>query len=227
MEERGLVGLEARATDGEILGRISALITDERSGEVTHVIVERGEEEQIEMPISSLTLDPEADFARFPADPSDEEPGDHLGNAKSPQDYAPAQSDAPNDYEHEGQFVTTPQDPDEAQSAEELERQASDASGYEDEGTNTADSGYPRNDAYIDPDTGEEELDPAMKDNETLTDDVANLINGTELQVRAAKDGVVELTGRTATQEDLEGRIEEIMGLDGVLEVDTVDVDVG
>jgi sporulation protein YlmC with PRC-barrel domain len=44
MEERGLVGLEARATDGEILGRISALITDERSGEVTHVIVERGEE---------------------------------------------------------------------------------------------------------------------------------------------------------------------------------------
>lgn len=225
MEERGLVGLEARATDGEILGRISALITDERSGEVTHVIVERGEEKQIEMPISSLTLDPEADFARFQTDPSDEEPGDHLGDAERPQGYAPAQSDAPNDYEHEGQFVTTPQDPDEAQSAEELERQASEASGYEDEGTNTADSGYPRNDAYINPDTGEEELDPAMKDNETLADDVENLINGTELGVRAAKDGVVELTGRATSQEDLEGRIEEIMGLDGVLEVDTTDVD--
>lgn len=225
MEERGLVGLEARATDGEILGRISALITDERSGEVTHVIVERGEEKQIEMPISSLTLDPEADFARFHTDPSDEEPGDHLGDAERPQGYAPAQSDAPDDYEHEGQFVTTPQDPDEAQSAEELERQASEASGYEDEGTNTADSGYPRNDAYINPDTGEEELDPAMKDNETLADDVENLINGTELGVRATKDGVVELTGRAASQEDLEGRIEEIMGLDGVLEVDTTDVD--
>lgn len=225
MEERGLVGLEARATDGEILGRISALITDERSGEVTHVIVERGEEKQIEMPISSLTLDPEADFARFHTDLSDEEPGDHLGDAERPQGYAPAQSDAPNDYEHEGQFVTTPQDPDEAQSAEELERQASEASGYEDEGTNTADSGYPRNDAYINPDTGEEELDPAMKDNETLADDVENLINGTELGVRAAKDGVVELTGRATSQEDLEGRIEEIMGLDGVLEVDTTDVD--
>ncbi len=225
MEERGLVGLEARATDGEILGRISALITDERSGEVTHVIVERGEEKQIEMPISSLTLDPEADFANFHTDPSDEEPGDHLGDAERPQGYAPAQSDAPDDYEHEGQFVTTPQDPDEAQSAEELERQASEASGYEDEGTNTADSGYPRNDAYINPDTGEEELDPAMKDNETLADDVENLINGTELGVRAAKDGVVELTGRAASQEDLEGRIEEIMGLDGVLEVDTTDVD--
>ena len=225
MEERGLVGLEARATDGEILGRISALITDERSGEVTHVIVERGEEKQIEMPISSLTLDPEADFARFHTDPSDEEPGDHLGDAERPQGYAPAQSDAPNDYEHEGQFVSTPQDPDEAQSAEELERQASEASGYEDEGTNTADSGYPRNDAYINPDTGEEELDPAMKDNETLADDVENLINGTELGVRATKDGVVELTGRAASQEDLEGRIEEIMGLDGVLEVDTTDVD--
>ena len=225
MEERGLVGLEARATDGEILGRISALITDERSGEVTHVMVERGEEKQIEMPISSLTLDPEADFARFQTDPSDEEPGDHLGDAERPQGYAPAQSDAPDDYEHEGQFVTTPQDPDEAQSAEELERQASEASGYEDEGTNTADSGYPRNDAYINPDTGEEELDPAMKDNETLADDVENLINGTELGVRATKDGVVELTGRAASQEDLEGRIEEIMGLDGVLEVDTTDVD--
>jgi sporulation protein YlmC with PRC-barrel domain len=225
MEERGLVGLEARATDGEILGRISALITDERSGEVTHVIVERGEEKQIEMPISSLTLDPEADFARFHTDPSDEEPRDHLGDAERPQGYAPAQSDAPNDYEHEGQFVTTPQDPDEAQSAEELERQASEASGYEDEGTNTADSGYPRNDAYINPDTGEEELDPAMKENETLADDVENLINGTELGVHAAKDGVVELTGRAASQEDLEGRIEEIMGLDGVLEVDTTDVD--
>ena len=225
MEERGLVGLEARATDGEILGRISALITDERSGEVTHVIVETGEEKQIEMPISSLTLDPEADFARFQTDPSDEEPGDHLGDAERPQGYAPAQSDAPDDYEHEGQFVTTPQDPDEAQSAEELERQASEASGYEDEGTNTADSGYPRNDAYINPDTGEEELDPAMKDNETLADDVENLINGTELGVRATKDGVVELTGRAASQEDLEGRIEEIMGLDGVLEVDTTDVD--
>jgi len=225
MEERGLVGLEARATDGEILGRISALITDERSGEVTHVMVERGEEKQIEMPISSLTLDPEADFARFQTDPSDEEPGDHLGDAERPQGYAPAQSDAPDDYEHEGQFVTTPQDPDEAQSAEELERQASEASGYEDEGTNTADSGYPRNDAYINPDTGEEELDPAMKDNETLADDVENLINGTELGVRATKDGVVELTGRAASQEDLEGRIEEIMGLNGVLEVDTTDVD--
>jgi hypothetical protein len=34
----------------------------------------------------------------------------------------------------------------------------------------------------------------------------------------------VELTGRAASQEDLEGRIEEIMGLDGVLEVDTTDV---
>ncbi len=227
MEERGLVGLEARAADGEVLGKISGVITDEGSGEVTHVIVERGEEEQVEMPISSLTLDPEVDFARFHADPSDEEPGDHLGDAERPEGYAPAQSDAPNDYEHEGQFVTTPTDPDEAQSPEELERQASEASGYEDEGTNTADSGYPRNDTYINPDTGEEELDPAMKDNETLADDVADLINGTELEVRATKDGVVELTGRIATQEDLEGMIEEVMGLDGVLEVDTTDVDIG
>ena len=227
MEERGLVGLEARAADGEVLGRISGVLTDEGSGEVTHVIVERDEEEHVEMPISSLTLDPEADFARFHADRSDEEPGEHLGDTERPEGYAPAQSDAPNDYEHEGQFVSTPQDPDEAIPEEEAQREAGEASGWEDESSTTADSGFPRNDAYIDPDTGEEELDPAMKDNETLEDDVKSLINGTELEVRATKDGVVELTGRTATQENLEGRIAEIMGLDGVLEVDTTDVDIG
>lgn len=226
MEERGLVGLEARSADGEILGRISEVVTDGASGEVTHVIVANGEEERIELPISALDLDPEADFASFHADPSDEEPGDHLGDEKEPQGYAPAQSDAPDDREHEGQFVTTPTDPDEAQSPEDLDRQADEAGGYEDEASNTVDSGYPRTDVYIDPDTGNEDLDPALVDNETLEDDVADLINGTELGVRAAKDGVVELTGAAATREDLDESIREIMGLDGVLEVDTTDVDV-
>jgi hypothetical protein len=37
----------------------------------------------------------------------------------------------------------------------------------------------------------------------------------------------VELTGRAPTQEDLNGWVGELMGLDGVLEVDTTDVDVG
>ena len=221
------MGLEARAVDGTEIGRVSEVITDEESGEVTHVLVERDEGEQLEIPISALTLDPEADFATFHAAASDEEPGDHIGDDERPQGYAPAESGAPDDYEHEGQFVTTPQDPAEAQPLEEAQRESGEAGGWEDEGSNPPDSGYPRNDVYIDPDTGEEELDPFLEDSETLEDDVEDLINDTDLEVRSVNDGVVELTGSAATQEDLEEMVQEIMGLDGVLDVDTTDVDVG
>ena len=231
MEERGLVGLEARAADGVEIGRIAEVIEDEESGEVTHVVVEReaggAEVERVEVPITALSLDPEADFATFHADPSDNGPGDHLGNEERPQGYAPSASDAPDDTEHEGQFVTTPVDPDEAISPEEAEREASEAGGWEDEGSTSPDSGYPRNDVYIDPDTGEEELDPRMEDSETLEDDVEDLLADTGLGVRAVKDGVVELTGSASTPEDLDESVNEIMGLDEVLEVDTTDVDVG
>jgi hypothetical protein len=227
VEERGLVGLEARGADGAEIGRISEAITDEESGEVTHVLVEREEGEKLEVPISALALDPEADFATFHADPSDEEPGDHVEDEESPQGYAPAESDAPDDYEHEGQFVTTPQDPDEAPAREDAVKESGEAGGWEDEGSTTPDSGYPRNDVYIDPETGEEELYPSLEDSETLEDDVEDLIDDTELEVRAVKDGVVELTGAAATREDLEEMVREIMSLDGVLEVDITDVDVG
>ncbi|MDP8948922.1 MAG: PRC-barrel domain-containing protein [Actinomycetota bacterium] len=227
MEERGLVGLEARAADGTEIGRISDVIADEESGEVTHVLVEQEEGEELEIPISALTLDPEADFATFHADPSDDEPGDHLGDDERPQGYAPAESDAPDDFEHEGQFVTTPQDPGEAQPPEDVVRKSGEAGSWEDEGSTSPDSGYPRNDVYIDPETGEEELDPSLEDNETLEDDVEDLINATDLEVRAVREGVVELTGAAATQEDLEEMVQEIMGLEGVLEVDTTDVDLG
>ncbi len=225
MEERGLVGLEARTADGAEVGRISEVLEDEESGEVTHVIVERAEE-RFEVPITAITLDPDLDFATFHADPSDVEPGDHLGDEEGPQGYAPSQSDVVDDSEHEGQFVTTPTDPDEAISPEEAQREASQAGGWEDEASNTPESGYPRNDVYINPETGEEELDPALKENETLEDDVEDLIDGTDLTVRQAKDGVVELTGSAATREDLDEVVREIMGLQGVLEVDTTDVDV-
>jgi sporulation protein YlmC with PRC-barrel domain len=227
VEERGLVGLKARATDGSVLGRILDVVTDDESGEVTHVVVEPDEGTQLEVPITDVTLDPEADFGLFDADPSDEEPGDHLGDEEAPQGYAPEQTDAPDDYEHEGQFVTTPQDPGEAVSPEEAEREAGEASGWEDEGSTSPDSGYPRNDVYIDPNTGEEELAPELEDSETLEDDVEDLLTDTDLAVRAAKDGVVELTGSASTQEDLDEAVQEIMGLDDVLDVDTTDVDVG
>ena len=226
MEEQGLIGLEARTQDGTEVGRVLEVLTDEATGNVTHVLVETDEEERLEIPIGELDLDPDVDFATFHADPSDEEPGDHLGDAERPEGYAPSQSEV-EDYEHEGQFATTPTDPDEAQAPEDLDREADEAGGWQDEATNTVDSGYPRNDVYIDPDTGEEELDPAMQDNETLEDDVEDLVNGTELDVRAVKDGIVELSGRAATQEDLDESVREILGLDGVLDVDTTDVDVG
>jgi sporulation protein YlmC with PRC-barrel domain len=229
LQESGLVGLEARDEDGAEIGRISEVITDEESGEVTHVVIERLLErvletgdERFEAPISAISVDADADFATFHADPSDEEPGDHVDDKEFPDGYEPP---APEEeyFEHEGQFVTEPASPeDAAQSEEDLAARED----WEDEGS-TPDSGYPRNDVYIDPETGEEELDPFLEDNETLAHDVEDLINDTDLEVRSVKDGVVELTGSVATQEDLESIIEEIMGLDGVLEIDATDVDVG
>lgn len=229
-EERGLIGLEARAADGTEVGRIAEVVTDEQSVEVTHVVVERetdgSEVERIEIPITALSLDPEADFATFHADPSDEEPGDHLGAEEEPQGYAPAQSDEPDDYEHEGQFVTEPQDPADARPPEDIVKESGEAGDWQDE-ESLPDSGYPRNDVYIDPDTGEERLDPALKDNESVEDDVADLLDGTNLGVRSFREGVVELTGAAATREDLQEVEREVMGLDEVLEIDTTDVDVG
>jgi sporulation protein YlmC with PRC-barrel domain len=234
VEERGLVGLEARAADGAEIGRIAEVVTDEETGEVTHVVVElmdsvgsREElEDMIEVPISALTLDPEADYATFEADPFDDEPGDHLGDEVAPEGYAPAQSDGPEDYEHENQLVTTPSDPDDSVPPEDLVKESGEAGDWQDEEFASSDSGYPRNDVYIDPDTGEEELDPLLEDNETLADDVEDLLAETGLEVRHAEDGVVELSGSASTQEALEGAIEEIMGLDEVREVDATDVDI-
>ena len=216
MEERGLVGLEARTPDGAEVGRIAELITDEESGEVTHVVVER-DEERFEVPISAISLDAGADFATFHADRSDEEPGDR----EVPEGYAP-QASGEEDSEHEGQLAADPQSPAEAQAEEDLAARED----WEDE-TYTPDSGYPRNDAYVDPETGEEKTDPLLEENETLEDDVEDLLADTALEIRSARDGIVELTGAAARREDLDEVVREIMGLDGVLGVDTADVDVG
>ncbi len=220
MEERGLTGLEARAADGVEIGCIVEVIAGDNSGEVTHVIIQR-DEERFEVPISTISLDPGADFATFHADRSDDEPGDHVGDAESPGGYAPLASEE-EDYEHEGQLATEPQSPAEAQAEEDLEARED----WEDE-TYTPDSGYPRNDAYVDPETGEEQTDPLMEENENLEDDIEDLLADTDLEVSSAEGGIVELGGAAASQEDLEGTIREIMGLDGVLEVDSTDVDVG
>jgi sporulation protein YlmC with PRC-barrel domain len=219
MEGRGLVGLEARTRDGSEIGRISEVVTDERTGEVTHVIVET-DEELIEVPITALSLDPEADFATFHADPSDEEPGDHVGDAERPQRYAPSRSDV-EDARHEGQFVAASESEEEAQAEEDLVRED-----WEDETYTPTDSGYPRNDAYVDPDTGQErERYPA--EGEDLRSDVEQLLDGTDLSIREVREGVILLEGTIASQEDLEEVLADIAEVDGVQDVDTTDVNVG
>ena len=243
LEERGLVGLEARAADGSgVIGRISEVVADREAGEVTHVIVETDDDgERLEVPITALDLDPEADFATFHADASDVEPGDHVDDElgampgtpgasappdseEDPQGYAPNRALGPDDRPHEGQFVAAPEDEALAQNPEELAREAGEAGGFEDEGTNPADSGYPRNDAYIDPDTGQErERYPA--EGEDLRSDVEQLLDGTELRLREVREGVVDLEGSSG-RADLEDVVAQISELDGVFDVDTTDVDV-
>lgn len=196
MQEPGLIGLEARAADGTEVGRIAEILTDEQRGEVTHVIVETEGGERLEVPITNLSLDPDADFATFAADASDVEPGDHTDDEVEPEDYA--------------------------ESVEDLQTRED----WEDE-SYTADSGYPRNDVYVDPDTGEERVDPALKDNDSVEDDVADLLDGTNVEVRSFREGVVTLTGAAASREDLQEIEREVMGLDEILEIDDTDVDVG
>jgi hypothetical protein len=223
LQERSLIGLGARAADGTEFGRIVEVATDGESGEVTHVVVETEEGEQLEVPITNLSLDPDADFATFQADASDVEPGDHTYDEVEPEDYAPDEIDdeSEEDYEHEGQLVTTPEDENEAKHVEDLKTRED----WEDE-SYTSDSGYPRNDAYVNPDTGKVEVDPLLSDIDSVKHDVADLLNGTNLEVSNVREGVVELAGAVPTQDDLEEVVREVMGLDEVLEVDTTDVDV-
>jgi hypothetical protein len=222
LQERSFIGLEARAADGTEIGRIAEVVADEESGEVTHVVVETESGEWLEVPITNLSLDPDADFATFEADASDEKPGDHTGDEAEPKDYYAPDVEDEEDFEHEGQLVTEPEDGHDPSSEEDLEARED----WEDH-SYTSDSGYPRNDVYIDPDTGDEEIDPLLDENDDVKDDVEDLLDGTSLEVRSVSEGVVELTGTAATQDDLEGVVREIMGLDEVLEVDTTDVDVG
>ena len=224
MQERSLIGLEARAADGSEIGRIADVVEDEESDEVTHVVVETESGEWLEVPITDLFLDPDADFAIFEADASDEEPGDHTGDEAEPDHYyAPDDIDDEDekDFEPEGQLVTEPEDGHDPSSEEDLEARED----WEDH-SYTSDSGYPRNDVYIDPDTGDEEIDPLLEENDDVKDDVEDLLDGMSLEVRSVREGVVELTGTAATQDDLEEAVREIMGLEEVLEVDITDVDV-
>ncbi|ABG03274.1 hypothetical protein Rxyl_0298 [Rubrobacter xylanophilus DSM 9941] len=207
MEERGLAGLEARTPEGEPLGRIAEAVRDEESGAVTRVIVER-DGERYEVPVADIAVDSEAELAT-------------LSPREGPEGYAPSRG-GEEERPHAGQFVTEPVSEAEAEPPEELARED-----WEDEASTSVDSGYPRTDAYIDPDTGEEEVEPRMQESEDLRAEVEELLADTDLEVGAIRDGVVELTGSVETQEDLEAIVEELMGIPEVLEVDTTDVEVG
>lgn len=226
MEERGLVGIEARDANGEELGRISEVVTDEESGEVTHVMVGR-DEEQDEVPISSITLDPDADFATVAADPSDEEPGDHAGDeamGAEPEGYAPAEAlPGEEDLGHEGQLVSEPDSPREAESEKDVDRED-----WGDEESTPVDSGYPRTDAYIDPQTGEAtEGYPDATDTQSLEEAVEVILEDTGLRAGSISDGVVELVGNASDTEELDRVGASITTLEEVFEVDTTGVEVG
>lgn len=231
MEDRGLVGIEARDGDGEELGLISEVVTDEVTGEVTHVMVESGEE-NVEVPIARLVLDPEADFATVNADASDDEPGDHAGDEVDPQGYAPAEAmPGADDERHDGQLVTEPSDPDESRPPEELARESGAADGWKDEESATADSGYPRTDAYIDPETGETTEGYAeagdVAEAQSLEEVVAAILEDTTLRASSISDGVVGLAGTTADGAELDRVAARITALEEVFEVDTNGVSVG
>lgn len=228
MEERGLIGIEARDANGEELGRISEVVTDEESGEVTHVLVERAGE-SLEVPIARLVLDPEADFATVSADASDAEPGDHAGDEVEPAGYAPAETlPGTDDLRHEGQFVTEPNDPSETPPQEDLDRESGEADGWQDEDSTPADSGYPRTDAYIDPETGETaEGYPEAGDARSLEEAVEEILKDTGIRLVSVEDGVVELAGSVARDGELDRVAASLMEFEEVFEVDSGAVETG
>ena len=217
MDAEDLFGLQARLADGTRFGRITEVLFDEETGEVSYVVAERGEE-SFEVPIASVSLDPEADFAVFHADRSDVWPNDHVGDEDEEQvGYAPTKWEE-RENAREASFYSPVEDPD-GEAVGPVERARED---WEDASFDPG-SGYPRNDAYIDPVTGVEEIDPLVRDDEGLADEVEELLDGTGLRARSVVEGSVEIEGRAASPEDLERLIAELEGLAGVSEVDATD----
>jgi hypothetical protein len=236
VEGESFLGLEVRANDGTDLGRVTDVITDRATGDVTHLVLKRGGVDA-EVAVSAVALDEDGEFATYSPDASDVEPGDHVGDEYKPGDhvgdeykpggYSPAWEAIPaqEDHERQGQFVHL-RDLDEppVSPAQEAREDWEDES-YE------PDSGYPENDAFIDEQTGEETY--AYRDGDDLRADVAEVLDSTEvyddtgIRLRRIVGTVVVLGGAAASREDLDAVVAEILDLDGVADVDTTDVDVG
>ena len=224
MEAESFLGLEVRANDGTDLGRVTNVITDGATGEVTHLVLERGGVDA-EVAVSAVALDEDGEFATYSPDASDVEPGDHVGDDYRPGGYSPAWATLDQeDYGRQGQFVHVGDlDEPPASPAQEAREDWEDES-YE------PDSGYPENDAFVDEQTGEETY--AYRDGDDLRADVAEVLDSTEvyddtgIRLRRIVGTVVVLGGVAASREDLEAVVAEILDLDGVADVDTTDVDV-
>ena len=235
MERESFLGLEVRANDGTDLGRVTDVITDGATGEVTHLVLKWGGVDT-EVAVSAVALDEDGDFATYSPDASDVEPGDHVGDEYKPGDhvgdeykpggYSPAWEATPDqeDYERQGQFVHLGDLDDPPVSPAQVAREDWEDESYE------PDSGYPENDAFVDEQTGEETY--AYRDGDDLRADVAEVLDSTEvyddtgIQLRRIFGTVVVLGGVAASQEDLDAVVAEIMDLDGIADVDTTDVDV-
>jgi sporulation protein YlmC with PRC-barrel domain len=225
VEGENFLGLEVRANDGTDLGRVTDVITDRATGEVTHLVLERGGVDA-EVSLSAVAIDEDGEFATYSPDASDVEPGDHASDEYKPGGYSPVWEAIPDqeDYGRQGQFVHVGDlDEPPVSPAQEAREDWEDES-YE------PDSGYPENETFVDEQTGEETN--AYRDGGDLRADVAEVLDSTEvhddtgIQLRRIVGTVVVLGGAAASREDLDGVVAEILHLDGVADVDTTDVDV-
>src|SRR5829696_1835354 len=235
VEGESFLGLEVRANDGTDLGRVTDVITNGATGEVTHLVLKWGGVDT-EVAVSAVVLDEDGEFATYSPDASDVEPGDHVGDEYKPGDhvgdeykpggYSPAWEAIPDqeDYERQGQFVHLGDLDEPPVSPAQVAREDWEDESYE------PDSGYPENDAFIDEQTGEET--DAYRDGDDLRADVAEVLDSTEvyddtgIRLRRIVGKVVVLGGAAASREDLDAVVAEILDLDGVADVDTTDVDV-
>ena len=225
VHEEVFLGLEVRANDGTDLGRVTYVITDGATGEVTHLVLEWGGV-QAQVAVSVVTLDADGEFATYSPDASDVGPGDHAGDEHKTEGYSPAWAAVPDQDDHErlGQFVHVGDlDEPPASPAQEAREDWEDES-YE------PDSGFPENEAFIDERTGEET--EAYRAGDDLWSDVTEVLDSTEvradtgIRLRRLAGTVVALGGYAASREALDAVVAEVMDLDGVADVDTTDVDV-
>jgi sporulation protein YlmC with PRC-barrel domain len=100
VEGESFLGLQVRANDGTDLGRVTDVITDRATGDVTHLVLKSGGVDA-QVAVSVVTFDEEGEFAIYSPDASDVEPGDHVDDGYKPHGYSPAWAVTPDQDDHE------------------------------------------------------------------------------------------------------------------------------